>query len=514
MVCVSLYRRDRDCRRARQIGAAIAGTTFLALGIANPASAATWQPFFRLAPPPDYAPPPPPSIHHRAPVQRPSAIRPRHERERAASRRQRIQAAKDDVAPARMPEGPLTISISLSAQELKIFDANGLFAESKISSGKPGHSTPRGVFSIIQKRKWHRSNLYANAPMPYMQRITWSGVALHAGALPGYPASHGCVRLPNAFAAKLWRWTTMGARVIIAHDELTPADVTHPNLLARLPDAAPAEPEAATKDRTVPADGEPSRAQPDKADAKKAEGEFGLRLTLDADAPHAQGVRTADASGAVGGEALPVAGDRDEYDAGADGPEDIPATTGSAPHAPRAPQDGNGGHAAAAPPAAQWSYWPGATLAALRPPPAERGHVAMFVSRKDGKIYVRRDFRPWFDVPVTIKDSERALGTHVFTARLGGDDKRALHWSAVSITERPAAQDVSARKGKSRKEEKAAAAPVAPATAREALDRLSMPDEVLAAVGPLLGNGASLVISDKGLGPETGLGTDFIVLTR
>ena len=96
-----------------------------------------------------------------------------------------------------------------------------------------GHPTPMGVFSVIQKHKFHHSNIYSGAPMPYMQRITWSGVAMHAGVLPGYPASHGCIRMPTAFAVKMWNWTRMGARVIITPGEITPASFSHPMLVAQ-----------------------------------------------------------------------------------------------------------------------------------------------------------------------------------------------------------------------------------------------------------------------------------------
>ena len=96
-----------------------------------------------------------------------------------------------------------------------------------------GHSTPMGVFSVIQKHKMHRSNIYSDAPMPYMQRITWSGVAMHAGVLPGYPASHGCIRMPMAFAVKMWNWTRMGARVIVTPGQITPASFSHPLLVAQ-----------------------------------------------------------------------------------------------------------------------------------------------------------------------------------------------------------------------------------------------------------------------------------------
>ena len=105
-----------------------------------------------------------------------------------------------------------------------------------------GHSTPMGVFSIIQKHKFHHSNIYSGAPMPYMQRITWSGVAMHAGVLPGYPASHGCIRMPMAFAMKMWNWTRMGARVIVTPGEMTPANFSHPLLVAQKVVPQPASP--------------------------------------------------------------------------------------------------------------------------------------------------------------------------------------------------------------------------------------------------------------------------------
>ena len=131
------------------------------------------------------------------------------------------------------PQGPLIISVSIQNQKVRIYDANGLFAESPISTGMAGHPTPMGVFSIIQKHKFHHSNIYSGAPMPYMQRITWSGVAMHAGVLPGYPASHGCIRMPMAFAVKMWNWTKMGARVIVTPGEITPANFSHPLLVTQ-----------------------------------------------------------------------------------------------------------------------------------------------------------------------------------------------------------------------------------------------------------------------------------------
>ena len=143
------------------------------------------------------------------------------------------------------PQGPLIIAISIDQQNLKIYDANGFFAETPVSTGMKGHPTPMGVFSVIQKQKLHHSNIYSGAPMPYMQRITWSGVAIHAGVLPGYPASHGCIRMPMAFAVKMWNWTRMGARVVVTPGEITPASFSHPLLVTQkvVPQPA-AEPQA------------------------------------------------------------------------------------------------------------------------------------------------------------------------------------------------------------------------------------------------------------------------------
>src|SRR5262245_9381663 len=111
-------------------------------------------------------------------------------------RRAEPKSAKKDQAQD-APNGPLQIIISIMDQRISVYDNGGLIARSSVSTGIPRHPTPLGVFSVISKQRWHRSNLYSAAPMPYMQRITQSGIALHAGILPGYPASHGCIRLKN-----------------------------------------------------------------------------------------------------------------------------------------------------------------------------------------------------------------------------------------------------------------------------------------------------------------------------
>ena len=124
----------------------------------------------------------------------------------------------DDVAAF----GDVLVSISLDTQQMHVYRNGALAGVSTISSGREGYETPRGVYTILQKKRKHRSNLYDDAPMPFMQRLTWDGLALHAGRLPGYPASHGCIRLPKRFAKLLYAATTYGTTVIVANDLVDP----------------------------------------------------------------------------------------------------------------------------------------------------------------------------------------------------------------------------------------------------------------------------------------------------
>lgn len=124
--------------------------------------------------------------------------------------------------------GPMAIVVSLDEQRAYVYRNGLLVAVSTVSTGKPGHETPTGVFTILQKDKDHHSSLYNNAPMPYQQRLTWGGVALHAGGLPGYPESHGCVHLPTAFAQKLFDATNMGMTVVVAQSGVSSDALVHP----------------------------------------------------------------------------------------------------------------------------------------------------------------------------------------------------------------------------------------------------------------------------------------------
>src|SRR3954453_13299700 len=132
---------------------------------------------------------------------------------------------------------PMLAIVSLRNQRITVYDANGWILRAPVSSGQKGRETPAGIFSVIQKVEDHYSNLYDDAYMPHMQRITWSGIALHGGVLPGYAASHGCIRMPFDFAARLFDETAMGMRVIVAPRDVAPVDIVHPLLFQPNPGA-------------------------------------------------------------------------------------------------------------------------------------------------------------------------------------------------------------------------------------------------------------------------------------
>jgi hypothetical protein len=152
-----------------------------------------------------------------------------------AKKRQSSQKpAEEPIADPANGE-PMILVVSLSNQKVAIYRGTTLITSSKVSSGMRGYATKAGVFSILEKQRYHHSNIYSGAPMPWMQRLTWSGTALHAGVVPGYPASHGCVRLPFSFAPKLFQITTKGDNVVVARDSVAPQIIEHQALFQPLP---------------------------------------------------------------------------------------------------------------------------------------------------------------------------------------------------------------------------------------------------------------------------------------
>ena len=154
---------------------------------------------------------------------------------------------------ARVAGDPVMAIVSLRRQQITIYDAEGWILRAPVSTGQSGRETPAGIFSVIQKEAEHYSNLYDDASMPHMQRLTWSGIALHGGVVPGHPASHGCIRLPYGFAERLFDMTSLGMRVIVAPADVAPVSIVHPALFQPKADAGAvaaaraAEAEQATK---------------------------------------------------------------------------------------------------------------------------------------------------------------------------------------------------------------------------------------------------------------------------
>ncbi len=466
------------------------------------------------------------------------------------------------------PQGPLVIAISIEKQHLKIYDANGLFAEAPVSTGMRGHTTPMGVFSVIQKQKLHHSNIYSGAPMPFMQRITWSGIAIHAGVLPGYPASHGCIRMPMAFAVKMYGWTRMGARVVITPGEISPASFSHPLLatqkIAPQPvaaDAPKANDEKANVEKASietpvieqPSAPTPLREQTHTADAGNTLPAVKAPVTMSDATPDAVAVKAGDrpndqakseaaksggAKSDVAAASLPGVSDAVKTEAPAS--EDIKASEAKADHVKpdvsasdlskpvERPDDQLRSTIGSVPhPTKDGASLPDAVKpAAAKPDPAiaaapkRSGQIAVFISRKDAKLYVRQNFAPLYDVPVTIAPSDRPLGTHVFTAQVDKDDANVLHWSVVSLpaptrsAERRDEDERATRRRKIAGAVEMKPMPV-PDSAAEALDRLTIPADVMARIAESLSTGGSIIVSDQGIAAsETGEGTDFIVSLR
>jgi len=362
-------------------------------------------------------------------------------------------------------QGPLQIIVSISNQRVSLYDKGVPIARSVVSTGVPGHSTPMGVFSVIQKDRWHRSNIYSNAPMYYMQRITWSGVAMHAGVVTGRPASHGCIRLTGDFARRLWGITKIGVRVIVARHDVVPVEISHPRLFT--PKPKPAE---------VPLALEQPAENATQAD---------MLARTAPDAKMGGTIKTAAAANLRATDAVQIAGTA--------GTSDPPKSDDP--------------------------------LAAAKPAPRKSRTVSVFISRKEGKLFVRHGFEPLFDAPVSIDSPESPLGTHVFTALGLKDDGAEMRWNVVSLSSEPAGKAAPGRKdGKklSRAEQerqqanaaKINAAQRSTQSAAAALDRIQIPSDAAERISELLSPGASLIISDRGMSGETGEGTDFVVLTR
>src|SRR6201996_8560313 len=277
MIEDSKMTRESALRASVSTGALFRAALLTAVGIVAAAAPADAAPYWRDSDSGYYG-----SAERPQPARRP-------QRAHRAPKKQETKVKETTVHP----QMPLVIAVSIGSQRVKIYDANGLFAEAPVSTGMPGHPTPQGVFSVIEKDRYHHSNIYSGAPMPFMQRITWGGVAMHAGVLPGYPASHGCIRMPMEFATRMWGWTKMGARVFVTPSDVpAPAPFSHPFLAAYkiAPQPVVAEPPADPDAKVGP------KADLGAPELKSIETKLDLRPSVGHDKPaDAPATRTADA---------------------------------------------------------------------------------------------------------------------------------------------------------------------------------------------------------------------------
>ena len=414
-------------------------------------------------------------------------------------------AAGDDAGASE----PLIAIVSLRDQRITVYDAKGWILRAPVSSGTKGRETPAGIFSVIQKVEDHYSNLYDDAYMPHMQRITWSGIALHGGVLPGYPASHGCVRMPFDFAARLFDATAMGIRVIMAPTDVAPIELAHPVLFQPKPGAvamaaartAEAQ-EAARKAAQARLDAETafreaSRAKVSvraaenrkrRAEAQLAAAETRLGARMSAKANE-------QAEGAKAKAAVKIAELQLQWAAAkADLQQRLDAVT-SARDAAAAAET----RAAAA--------------EAARQVERELQPISVLISRKTQRLYVRQAFKPILESPVTIADPDRPIGTHVFTAIERSTDDAKVRWSAVSLDggRRPSATVEPHDRARASSGRGVEPVPTDPDGAKAALDRIAIPQDALDRIGNITPR-SSLIVTDEALSPETGKGTEFVVL--
>ena len=325
---------------------------------------------------------------------------------------------------------PVMAIVSLRSQSITVYDSQGWIARSSVSSGQIGRETPAGVFSVLQKRAEHYSNLYDDAYMPHMQRLTWSGIALHGGVLPGYPASHGCVRMPFDFAARLFDMTQLGLRVIVSPTDVAPVEIAHPALFSPKPgtSALAAARAAEAEDAILKAN--QARLAAVIAAREAARAMVPVRVAENLLARIKGQPATADTA-----LSSPVVGDSGE-------PEDVSAAASSRvvelkAQLATAKSDLEPKLRAVAPAREAAVVAEAARVAAIeaaREVALDREPISVFISRRLQRLYVRRGFQPLFDEEITIQDTDRPIGTHVFTAVHRVQD--SFRWTVVSLNTR------------------------------------------------------------------------------
>jgi L,D-transpeptidase-like protein len=413
-----------------------------------------------------------------------------------ATAREARPARPTEATAPRVAGEPIMAIVSIKTQQVTFYDVDGWILRAPVSTGIAGRETPAGVFAVIEKDKDHHSTLYDDAWMPNMQRITWNGVALHGGPLPGYAASHGCVRMPYDFAEKLFDKTWIGMRVIISPNDAAPVEFSHPALFVPNKDAIAAAPARA---ETLTREAEEAARTADEA-KKAAAAAARETASLTASLRKLESLkRGADAELARADKALASA-KTDQAKARAEELKQKAAVkaeeAGTQLDTAKADAKSKLDAAAAAKGAAKAAQARKTDTAkaaseaklALEP-------VSVYISRATQKLYVRRNtHKQWPDggevfdasieVPVTIRNPEKPIGTHVFTAMARND--AGLRWTAVTIDNGDDAKD--------------------------ALDRITIPQDVLDRIVPTALPRSSIIVSDEPLSSETNYRTEFVAV--
>jgi hypothetical protein len=439
--------------------------------------------------------------------------------------------------------------VALRQQRVTFYDREGRMARAPVSTGATGLETPAGVYSVVQKEPLHQSNVYEDGLMPFMQRITWTGIALHAGPLPGYPASHGCVRMPYAFARSIYDMTEVGMRVIVVPDDIAPSDISHPGLFQ--PDVelrqralrahsrhyavgeekvrAPARLASARQPQALASSQAYAQLLQELAGEKKAlaaeaakraeQAKAAARRTAVLAAPATRDVTTAERKVAKAQEALSQA----ERALTAATPERLAVAqdakakaeaqlalaaslleTARAQAASKVAAEKEAEDAAQSAETARLVALQAAGEAARRLEP-----VSVFVSRKMQRLYIRQGYQPVDEFAVAIRDAETAIGSYVFTA-IDERSDGGVRWSVVSMYPR---EGRSAVPHEARQRAIAGGEPASADVegARANLDRIEIPQHARDRIADLVLPGSSLIISDEGPSIETGKDTDFVV---
>ena len=446
-------------------------------------------------------------------------------------------------APSYAPGRPIMAIVALKEQKITVYTANGPILRASVSSGRPGYETPAGIYSVLQKEAEHYSNLYDDASMPFMQRMTWSGIALHAGVVPGHPASHGCVRMPYAFAEQLFGLTKIGMRVVVMRHDVSPVEFSHTRLLKPGPIRSVALPAAeGTGEKSAPGstrvdlrtggqgDGRVTTwwslaiAKAAVADIAASRIDEVRRIAIKAGTEAAKSTRMQRRLEGARGRFL-FQLKRLETLAAAVEPLAIVAIDAlrmraleqvsvldkqlEALHAEAQPQID-----AALAAREQVKLAQAAWVAAHHEAEMARAKAApisVFISRKTQRLYARQRRAPVFESDVTIDAPDDPLGTFVFTALAPLPGGAELRWAALAMYADPTHPSVVARPAAAARGS-TAPTPTNITAASAALDRISIPPEALEQISEYVSPGSSLIISDEEMSKETGKDTEFVVL--